>query len=293
MDYVAHLEEMLKVLGCYRPPVYVSRDHAVNSVTQGVIYTLTVTNEDEPIRSFSFATRRESSEEAIQETARLAVLHLARVHATELAGTVYRLYPAASGTGAAPRLQLPLVEGEEDATAAQMARLALAQACFADRAAAELGRTQVALDAAQERIADLERAQASLDAARKRITELSRAHAERKRMSELRSAQADELKEARKRIAQLRSELDAARKRIADLEEAFFQDSPDEEDLTAEEEVPVQDLTVQPEEADAHSEAPAQSEPVQEDPDEVLQAAAALVSAPTLYYTRRRGRGGK
>ena len=55
-----------------------------------------------------------------------------------------------------------------------------------------------------------------------------------------------------------------------------------------EEEAPVQ---VQHEEKDAHSEAPAHSEPVEQ--DEVLQAAA-LVSTPTLYYTRRRrGRGGK
>jgi hypothetical protein len=88
MDYVAHMQGMLKVLGCYRPPRYESRDIVVNGVKQGVMYTLSIKGiptEDGPkIMSLHVETRRESTKEAIQETARLAILHLAMRHAAEL-----------------------------------------------------------------------------------------------------------------------------------------------------------------------------------------------------------------
>jgi hypothetical protein len=265
MDYVAHMQGMLKVLGCYRPPRYESRDIVVNGVKQGVMYTLSIKGiptEDGPkIMSLHVETRRESTKEAIQETARLAILHLAMRHAAELRRTVFRLYPAASKTaGAAPVMQHPLVEGDqEDAAMAQLASFALAQACFAHRTAAELGRRQVALDATLERIAQLERTQA---------------------------AQLE-------KIAEQSGALHVAGQRIDELEKAFFAGSPRDEDLVLEEEEeapPVQEQQKQQpeEEEDAKSQAPEQSEPLQEKEE---AAAAPVGSAPIVYIRLRRRDG--
>jgi hypothetical protein len=181
-------------------------------------------------------------------------------HAAELRRTVFRLYPAASKTaGAAPVMQHPLVEGDqEDATTAQLARFALAQACFAHRTAAELGRRQLALDAALERIGQLKRTQA---------------------------AQLE-------KIAEQSGALHVAGQRIDELEKAFFAGSPRDEDLMLEEEVeapPVQEQQQQPEEEeDAKSQAPEQSEPRQENEE---AAAAPIGSAPIVYIRLRRRDG--
>jgi hypothetical protein len=210
MDYVVHLQQILRVLGCYRPPVYMSRDNVVNGVKNGVIYTLTLyriaSEEDGASKSFAFQTRRESMEEAIQETARLAILDLARDQAAELATTVYRLHPAAQ-TGEAPALQHPRGEGEEDASVEQLAS-------FSHRTATELAHVQVAMNAALERIDQLERTQAAAELARTQAA----------------------LEAAQEKIAEQSGALHVAQQKIAELEKALFAGSPRDENLVLEEE---------------------------------------------------------
>ncbi|KAK1649945.1 hypothetical protein QYE76_067750 [Lolium multiflorum] len=180
MDYQTHMEEMLQFLRSYHSPVYGSRDNFINGVKHGVIYTLTLDpilkGDETTVMPVSFETRRDSEQEAIQETARLALLHLANHHAAELKSTVFRLYPGASHPGADPRPQRPLVEGKEDATVAQLASFALAQASFAHTTAAQLGRTQDNLSRVHARqpqsCAELSNIKYELAAAQTRIAEL-------------------------------------------------------------------------------------------------------------------------
>jgi hypothetical protein len=216
MDYQTHMEQMLQFLGSYHSPVYGSRDNFINGLKHGVIYTLTLDpilkGDETTVMPVSFETRRDSEQEAIQETARLALLHLANHHAAELKNTVFRLYPGASHPGADPRLQRPLVEGKEDATVAQLASFALAQASFAHTTAAQLGRTQD----------NLSRVQAALRAARRRVAELSN----------------------------VKYELTAAQTRIAELEDAFFHGNPEDEEVMVEAAPPVQEQPVE-EDADS------------------------------------------
>lgn len=153
--FATELWKLLQLLGGYDRPLYQSTNWITFGRIQGMHIKMTIYAREKTKASHPmyFHARRAAEEDGIQETSRLAMLHLCHIHANELNDAVFYLHPRAQ---VVDHLAQYSAIDEGDATIVHLARFVTAQEKAMVATLEELRGAYEIIEIVECRVAELE-----------------------------------------------------------------------------------------------------------------------------------------